>query len=48
MKLIITLDVGQELNPGTGSHLAAIITNVNNKYTVEYKKELWRHTPKNK
>ena len=37
MKLIITMDVGQEPNPGTRSHLAAIITNPNNKYTVEYK-----------
>ena len=40
MKLIITLDVDQEPNPGTRSHLAAIITNPNNKYTVEYKKEI--------
>ena len=40
MKLVITIDVNEKLNPGTRSHLAAIITNPNNKYTVEYKKEI--------
>jgi len=37
MKLVITLEVDQEPNPGTRSHLAAMIANPNNKYTVEYK-----------
>ena len=37
MKLIITMNVTQEPNPGTRSQLASMLDNPNNKYTVEYK-----------